>query len=408
MTDESAEFHPREQRTPDTYAPVAVALSGVTRSYGDQVVLDDLSLRVHEGEFFSILGPSGSGKTTLLRMIAGFADPERGSIELDGVDMVGVPPYRRDVNTVFQSYALFPHLDVWNNVAYALRRKGLRGGELRRRVGEHLELVQLSGFARRRPHQLSGGQQQRVAVARALAARPRVLLLDEPLGALDAQLRGRMQVELMRIQREVGTTFLYITHDQEEALVLSHRLAVLAGGRIRQVGYPEDVYERPATRFVASFLRSSATGTTNILDSEVVGHDAAANLLELAVGAGARLRAALPAEATARPGSRVTLTVRPEKVHVYDVDGAVAPPAGWCLLPGTVVDIVYTGVSTQYLVQVPAAGGSTLVAFVQNTRRISDAGGPGQPVLLAWEPEHSVLLAEDADLDGHGPAQAGS
>ncbi|MCK2242499.1 MULTISPECIES: ABC transporter ATP-binding protein [unclassified Crossiella] len=380
----TAEFHPVEARTPDTYAPVAVGIHGVTRRFADQVAVDGVDLRVHEGEFFSVLGPSGCGKTTLLRMIAGFADPDAGRIELDGVSMVGVPPYRRDVNTVFQSYALFPHLSVWDNVAYGLRRKKLRGAELRQRVGEHLDLVQLSGFARRRPAQLSGGQQQRVAIARALAAQPRLLLLDEPLGALDAQLRKQMQIELMRIQREVGTTFLYVTHDQEEALVLSHRIAVLNAGKVEQVGYPEDVYERPATRFVAGFI-----GTSNILDATVSG--SADGWLELATPGVTRLRAQAPGRALGH-GEPVAVTVRPEKLHLYDLDGAEQPPAGWCALAGTVLDVVYTGLSTQYVIDVP--GGGQLVAFVQNTRRISDAGTPGQPVRLAWDPEYTVVLGE--------------
>ncbi|MGO1050023.1 ABC transporter ATP-binding protein [Crossiella sp. CA198] len=380
----TAEFHPVEARTPDTYAPVAVGIHGVTRRFADQVAVDGVDLRVHEGEFFSVLGPSGCGKTTLLRMIAGFADPDAGRIELDGVSMVGVPPYRRDVNTVFQSYALFPHLSVWDNVAYGLRRKKLRGAELKQRVGEHLELVQLSGFARRRPAQLSGGQQQRVAIARALAAQPRLLLLDEPLGALDAQLRKQMQIELMRIQREVGTTFLYVTHDQEEALVLSHRIAVLNAGRVEQVGYPEDVYERPATRFVAGFI-----GTSNILDATVSG--SAEGWLELATPGVTRLRAQAPGRGIGH-GEPVAVTVRPEKLHLYDLDGAEQPPEGWCALAGTVLDVVYTGLSTQYVIDVP--GGGQLVAFVQNTRRISDAGTPGQPVRLAWDPEYTVVLGE--------------
>ncbi|MEV0680485.1 ABC transporter ATP-binding protein [Actinosynnema sp. NPDC050436] len=382
MTDQPG-FHPAEGATPDAFAPVEVGLHGVTKRFSDQTAVDDVTVQVHEGEFFSVLGPSGCGKTTLLRMIAGFEHPDAGRIELDGVDMVGVPPYRRDVNTVFQSYALFPHMSVWDNVAYGVKRKGVRGDRLREVVGEHLELVRLSRFATRRPAQLSGGQQQRVAIARALAAGPELLLLDEPLGALDAVLRKELQMELMRIQREVGTTFLYVTHDQEEALVLSHRIAVMNAGRLEQVGYPEDVYERPATRFVAGFI-----GTSNILDAEVSGVDG--RWAELSAPGVARLRA--PLHGAVRHGRRVAATVRPEKVHLYDRAGE--PPAGWCALDGTVRDVVYTGVSTQYVVDVP--GGGELVAFVQNTRRIDDAGAPGQPVRLAWDPEFTVLL-ESAD-----------
>ncbi|XVV02214.1 ABC transporter ATP-binding protein [Actinosynnema sp. CA-248983] len=382
MTDQPG-FHPAEQPTPDTFAPVEVGLYGVTKRFADQTAVDDLSLRVHEGEFFSVLGPSGCGKTTLLRMIAGFEHPDAGRIELDGVDMVGVPPYRRDVNTVFQSYALFPHMSVWDNVAYGVKRKGVRGDALEKTVGEHLELVRLGQYAKRRPAQLSGGQQQRVAIARALAAGPRLLLLDEPLGALDAVLRKELQMELMRIQREVGTTFLYVTHDQEEALVLSHRVAVMNAGRVEQVGYPEDVYERPATRFVAGFI-----GTSNILDAKVSGVDG--RWVELDAPGTTRLRARLDGEV--RHGQRVAATVRPEKVHLYD--DAAEPPTGWCVVAGTVRDVVYTGVSTQFVVDVP--GGGELVAFVQNTRRIDDAGAPGQPVRMGWDPDFTVLL-ESAD-----------
>ncbi|GAA4027192.1 ABC transporter ATP-binding protein [Allokutzneria multivorans] len=360
-----------------------VGIHEVRKSFADQIAVDSVSLSVHEGEFFSVLGPSGCGKTTLLRMIAGFDDPDSGRIELDGVDMVGVPPYRRDVNTVFQSYALFPHLSVRDNVAYGLRRKKVGGAELRRRVDEHLELVQLGRFADRRPGQLSGGQQQRVAIARALACEPRLLLLDEPLGALDAQLRKQVQIELMRIQREVGTTFLYVTHDQEEALVLSHRVAVMNAGRLEQVGYPEDVYERPSTRFVAGFI-----GTSNILDGQVSGVDG--QWVELVADDVHRLRAVLPERRAVRVGEKVAVTVRPEKLHLHEHQDQV--PSGWCSLSGTVADVVYTGVSTQYVVELP--GGGSMVAFVQNARRVSDAGTPGQPVCMAWDPEFTVLLGE--------------
>ncbi|WP_411970342.1 ABC transporter ATP-binding protein [Saccharothrix longispora] len=376
-------FHPAEERMPDTFAPVEVGLHGVTKRFSDQTAVNDVTLNVHEGEFFSVLGPSGCGKTTLLRMIAGFEHPTSGRIELDGVDMVGVPPHRRDVNTVFQSYALFPHMSVWDNVAYGVKRKGTRGPELKKVVGEHLELVRLGQYAKRRPAQLSGGQQQRVAIARALAAGPRLLLLDEPLGALDAVLRKELQIELMRIQREVGTTFLYVTHDQEEALVLSHRVAVMNAGRLEQVGYPEDVYERPATRFVAGFI-----GTSNILDATVSGVDGGWARLDAPGVTG--LRVPLLTRSV-KHGQRVAATVRPEKVHLHDLDDE--PPTGWCVLTGTVRDVVYTGVSTQYVVDVP--GGGELVAFVQNTHRTTDAGAPGQPVRMAWDPDFTVLLESE-------------
>ncbi|MGI5505371.1 ABC transporter ATP-binding protein [Lentzea sp. CA-135723] len=371
-------FSPAEASTPDTFAPVEIGLHGVRKRFSDQVAVDGISLNVHEGEFFSVLGPSGCGKTTVLRMIAGFVDPDEGRIELDGNDMVGVPPYRRDVNTVFQSYALFPHMSVWDNVAYGLKRKKVRGDELKKRVGEHLELVRLSQFAKRRPTQLSGGQQQRVAIARALAAGPQLLLLDEPLGALDAKLRKELQIELMRIQREVGTTFLYVTHDQEEALVLSHRIAVMNAGKIEQVGYPEDVYERPATRFVAGFI-----GTSNILDAEVSGVDG--GLVSLKATGATNLRAKFAGSVA--QGKKVAATVRPEKVHLFNETAET--PAGWCVLQGVVQDVVYTGVSTQFVVGTP---GGVLTAFVQNAQRIDDAGAPGQTVRMAWDPEFTVLL----------------
>ncbi|WP_394616219.1 ABC transporter ATP-binding protein [Lentzea sp. JNUCC 0626] len=371
-------FSPAEASSPDTFAPVEIGLHGVRKRFSDQVAVDGISLNVHEGEFFSVLGPSGCGKTTVLRMIAGFVDPDEGRIELDGNDMVGVPPYRRDVNTVFQSYALFPHMSVWDNVAYGLKRKKVRGDELKKRVGEHLELVRLSQFAKRRPTQLSGGQQQRVAIARALAAGPQLLLLDEPLGALDAKLRKELQIELMRIQREVGTTFLYVTHDQEEALVLSHRIAVMNAGKIEQVGYPEDVYERPATRFVAGFI-----GTSNILDAEVSGVDG--GLVSLKASGATNLRAKF--SGSVAHGKKVAATVRPEKVHLFNE--TAEPPTGWCVLQGVVQDVVYTGVSTQFVVETP---GGVLSAFVQNAQRIDDAGAPGQTVRMAWDPEFTVLL----------------
>ncbi len=243
---------------------IDVRLERVTKAFGDAVAVDDLSLDISEGEFFSMLGPSGCGKTTTLRMIGGFEDPSRGTVYLGGRDVTDLPSYKRDVNTVFQSYALFPHLDVFENVAFGLRRKKVPRDEVRSRVDEALRLVEMSGFETRKPGQMSGGQQQRVALARALVNRPKVLLLDEPLGALDLKLRKQMQLELKRIQQEVGITFIYVTHDQEEAMTMSDRLAVMRHGRIEQTGGPEEVYEHPATPFVASFL-----GASNLLLGEM-------------------------------------------------------------------------------------------------------------------------------------------
>src|SRR5881409_3305505 len=243
---------------------VDIRLDRVTKAFGDTIAVDDLSLDIEEGEFFSMLGPSGCGKTTTLRMIGGFDDPTRGTIFLGGRDVTDLPPYRRDVNTVFQSYALFPHFNVFENVAFGLRRRKVDRSEIERRVRESLELVDLVGFDQRKPGQMSGGQQQRVALARALVNRPKVLLLDEPLGALDLKLRKQMQLELKRIQEEVGITFIYVTHDQEEAMTMSDRFAVMRHGKIEQIGAPEEVYESPATEFVAGFL-----GASNLLNGDL-------------------------------------------------------------------------------------------------------------------------------------------
>src|ERR1700751_4218421 len=245
-----------------------IRLIGLTKRFDDVVAVDDISLDIDRGHFFALLGPSGCGKTTTLRMIGGFEEPTEGRIELGGVDVARLPPYKRDVNTVFQSYALFPHLTIFENVAFGLRRRGGKSGELRRRVGEALELVGLAGLERRKPRQLSGGQQQRIALARALVNRPRVLLLDEPLGALDLKLRKEMQLELKRIQHEVGITFVHVTHDQEEAMTMADRIVIMNGGRIEQLGMPSELYERPRTAFVAGFL-----GVSNLLEGSVVGDD---------------------------------------------------------------------------------------------------------------------------------------
>ena len=263
-----------------------VRLVRVTKTFGDTLAVDDISLTIEDGQFFSLLGPSGCGKTTTLSMIGGFEDPTAGAIYLGGVEVSSQPAYRRDVNTVFQSYALFPHLDVFENVAFGLRRRRVAKDEIKSRVEDILRLVDLPGYERRKPGQLSGGQQQRVALARALVNRPKLLLLDEPLGALDLKLRKQMQLELKRIQTEVGITFLYVTHDQEEAMVMSDRLAVMSGGRIEQVGPPEDVYDRPATKFVAGFL-----GASNLIAGDVVGHEAGDAVVKLENGSTVRLPA---------------------------------------------------------------------------------------------------------------------
>ena len=373
---------------PDPERKVEVGLYGVTKRFGGMVAVDDVTIEVGRGEFFSMLGPSGCGKTTSLRMIAGFEEPDSGRVELTGRDIVGVAPYKRNVNTVFQSYALFPHLTVAENVAFGLRRKKVSKGDIRDRVKRYLDLVQLPGYDERRPSQLSGGQQQRVALARALVNEPAVLLLDEPLGALDLKLRKQMQLELMRIQREVGVTFVYVTHDQEEALVMSDRLAVMSQGRIEQIGYPEDIYERPATRFVAGFI-----GTSNIIEAVVTGR--VGDLLQVEAAPGDRLLVGAPEGRAISPGDVLAFTVRPEKLRIVAENEPVADRL--CTIAGTVVDVVYQGVSTQLVIRTDA--GTTLVVFRQNSERVSDAGVPGTRARIVWDPEFNVVLADEPTLD---------
>jgi len=372
----------------DPEGPVEVGLYGVTKRFGDTIAVDDVTITIGRGEFFSLLGPSGCGKTTSLRMIAGFEEPDSGRLELTGRDILGVAPYKRNVNTVFQSYALFPHLTVADNVAFGLRRKKVPKSEIRSRVKRYLDLVQLRGYDDRRPSQLSGGQQQRVALARALVNEPAVLLLDEPLGALDLKLRKQMQLELIRIQREVGVTFVYVTHDQEEALVMSDRIAVMSHGKVEQVGYPEDIYERPGTRFVAGFI-----GTSNIIEAPVVGRSG--DFLQIESAPDDRLLVAAPPDRAISVGEKLAFTVRPEKLRVANEDEAV--PEKLCTISGTVVDVVYQGVSTQLVVCTDE--GATLVAFRQNNERVSDAGTPGTRTRLVWDPEFNVVLADEPNLD---------
>jgi spermidine/putrescine transport system ATP-binding protein len=375
-------------RVPDPEGKVEVGLYGVTKRFGDVAAVDDVTIEVGRGEFFSLLGPSGCGKTTSLRMIAGFEEPDSGRLELTGRDIVGVAPYKRNVNTVFQSYALFPHLTVADNVAFGLRRKKVSKSDIRDRVKRYLDLVQLRGYDERRPSQLSGGQQQRVALARALVNEPAVLLLDEPLGALDLKLRKQMQLELMRIQREVGVTFVYVTHDQEEALVMSDRLAVMSQGRVEQIGHPEDIYERPATRFVAGFI-----GTSNIVEAPVTGR--VGDLLQIEAAPGDRLLVRAPEGRSISPGDMLAFTVRPEKLRIVAENEPVAGQL--CTIAGTVIDVVYQGVSTQLVVQTET--GTTLVVFRQNSERVSDAGVPGSRARLVWDPEFNVVLTDEPTLD---------
>jgi putative spermidine/putrescine transport system ATP-binding protein len=340
----------------------AVRLEGVEKRYGDVVAVAGIDLDVRDGEFFSMLGPSGSGKTTTLRMIAGFELPTAGRVLLHGADVTTVPPFDRDVNTVFQDYALFPHMTVGDNVAYGLMVRKVPKAERATRVTDALRMVRLDGFEKRKPSQLSGGQRQRVALARALVNRPRVLLLDEPLGALDLKLREEMQIELKAIQQQVGITFIYVTHDQEEALTMSDRMAVFNGGRIEQIGAPAEVYERPASRFVAGFV-----GTSNLLSGEVA---------QRIVG---------------RAG---TFTIRPEKIHM-SVGGQPAGPDETAA-DGVVRDVVYLGSDTRYVVILD--GGGQLMVTQQNlaTSSTEALAQQGKAVRLTWKRQHELPIADGA------------
>ncbi|MGH9001561.1 MAG: ABC transporter ATP-binding protein [Acidimicrobiia bacterium] len=338
----------------------AVTLAGVSKRFGDVEAVAGVDLEIHDGEFFSMLGPSGSGKTTCLRLIAGFEAPTEGRVLLYGDDVTDDPPYERDVNTVFQDYALFPHMTVADNVAYGLMVKKVGKEERRRRVEDALSMVRLGGYGNRRPTQLSGGQRQRVALARALVKRPRVLLLDEPLGALDLKLREQMQRELKAIQAEIGITFVFVTHDQDEALTMSDRIAVFNEGRIVQVAPPAELYEHPVSAFVAGFV-----GTSNLLEPEA---------------------------ALAILGREGTFTVRPEKIRLVDPD--TEPGPGQCSATGLVVDVAYLGPDTRYVVALDAGG--ELVVTTQNLETSStDAlAARGRQVRLLWGEQHNLLLPE--------------
>jgi len=364
---------------------IDVRLDRVSKLFGDAAAVDDLSLDIESNEFFSLLGPSGCGKTTTLRLIGGFEEPTYGTVYLGEQDVTDLPPYRRDVNTVFQSYALFPHLDVFENVAFGLHRKKVPKEEVDRRVGEALSLVDLVGFERRRPRQMSGGQQQRVALARALVNRPKVLLLDEPLGALDLKLRKQMQLELKRIQQEVGITFIYVTHDQEEAMTMSDRLAVMRHGRIEQLGGPEDVYEHPATEFVAGFL-----GASNLLDGELTSMNGAATV-RLSTG---EVVVAEDPQLPPDVGSNVRVGVRPEKISI--VPAADGEATGGNHVVGTVRMATYIGVNYQYRVDGP--GGHELTVYVQNQGATGSHPTVGQRVRLEWLPEHTFVVEKSASL----------
>jgi putative spermidine/putrescine transport system ATP-binding protein len=343
----------------------AVHLDGVRKQFDEVVAVDGVDLEVREGEFFSLLGPSGSGKTTCLRMIAGFETPSEGRILLRGTDVTRLAPYQRDVNTVFQDYALFPHMTVQENVEYGLRVKGVPRGERRGRAAEALRTVRLEGFERRKPSQLSGGQRQRVALARALINQPAVLLLDEPLGALDLKLRQAMQIELKEIQRRVGLTFIYVTHDQEEALTMSDRLGVMNAGRIEQVGTPAEVYEQPQTAFVAGFV-----GVSNVLSGDA---------------------------ARAITGIDEAITVRPEKIRLVDPEYSAASDE--CSVTGHIRDVVYLGMYTRYVVELDVGG--ELVVVQQNLEMSSMEAlqGRGRSVRLVWDRVHNRPVERDGSKD---------
>ena len=362
-----------------------IRLERVTKRFGETTAVDALDLEMPRGAFYALLGPSGCGKTTTLRMIGGFEDPTEGRVFLGGDEVTQQPPYKRDVNTVFQSYALFPHLTVEKNVAFGLERRKVGKDEARKRAGEALELVQLGGLGKRKPAQLSGGQQQRVALARALVNRPRALLLDEPLGALDLRLRKQLQIELKRIQQDVGITFVHVTHDQEEAMSMADTIAVMNAGRIEQSGTASDLYERPRTEFVANFL-----GVSNLIDGKLVRSEG--SLASVETHDGARLH--VPAERVGpHDTDAIRVGVRPEKITLSPANGH-ARNGDVNALRGTIVVAAFLGISIQYVIK--AAGGEELTVFAQNLDGADpDSLGPGREVDLTWNPHHTFVVAKE-------------
>ncbi|OLZ66955.1 spermidine/putrescine ABC transporter ATP-binding protein [Streptomyces sp. IMTB 2501] len=372
--------------TPDSSGDVR--LSGISKTYDNGfTAVQPLDLTVPQGSFFALLGASGCGKTTTLRMIAGLEEPTTGAVHLGDQEVTHLPPYKRPVNTVFQSYALFPHLDIFENVAFGLRRRGIKS--VKKQVEDMLELVQLGEQARKKPHQLSGGQQQRVAVARALINHPKVLLLDEPLGALDLKLRRQMQLELKRIQTEVGITFVHVTHDQEEAMTMADTVAVMNAGRVEQLGSPTDLYENPNTTFVANFL-----GTSNLIEAEVDTKNGGDIVLK--AGGGKLVLPESRCSAPAKAGGKVLVGIRPEKISLTHADDAGEIPEGRNRLTGKIADASFIGVSTQYVIDSPVC--DELAVYVQNVERDGRLM-PGADVVLHWSPAHTFGFDAAQDID---------
>ncbi|WP_030708624.1 ABC transporter ATP-binding protein [Streptomyces sp. NRRL F-2580] len=363
-----------------------VRLSGISKHYGTFTAVHPLDLTIPQGSFFALLGASGCGKTTTLRMIAGLEEPSTGTVHLGDREVTDLPPYKRPVNTVFQSYALFPHLNIYENIAFGLRRRGIKS--VKKQVDEMLELVQLGQFAQRKPHQLSGGQQQRVAVARALINHPQVLLLDEPLGALDLKLRRQMQLELKRIQTEVGITFVHVTHDQEEAMTMADTVAVMNGGRVEQLGAPAELYENPGTTFVANFL-----GTSNLIEANV--ESAGSDVVVSASGTTLRLPAAR-CSTTPRAGGKLLVGVRPEKISLVPAADEHTIAGGRNKVAGKIADSSFIGVSTQFVIDSQVC--PELEVYAQNIERDSRLV-PGAEVILHWNPEHTFGLDAAQDID---------
>ncbi|AZM91512.1 ABC transporter ATP-binding protein [Streptomyces sp. W1SF4] len=363
----------------DKTASGDVRLAGISKHYGSFTAVQPLDLTIPQGSFFALLGASGCGKTTTLRMIAGLEEPSTGRVSLGDREVTHLPPYKRPVNTVFQSYALFPHMDIFENIAFGLRRRGIKS--VKKQVDEMIDLVQLGEHARKKPHQLSGGQQQRVAVARALINHPQVLLLDEPLGALDLKLRRQMQLELKRIQTEVGITFVHVTHDQEEAMTMADTVAVMNGGRVEQLGAPAELYENPRTTFVANFL-----GTSNLIEASV--ESTGSDVIVSASGTTLRLPTAR-CSTTPRAGGKLLVGVRPEKISLVPAADEDTVAAGRNKITGKIADSSFIGVSTQFVIDSPVC--PELEVYVQNIERDARLV-PGADVVLHWNPEHTFGL----------------